>query len=33
MKEAESTKGLLVTKDIEESAQRGSDATEQCIIQ
>ncbi|KAG6797579.1 serine/threonine-protein kinase ULK3 isoform X1 [Apis mellifera caucasica] len=33
MKEAESTKGLLATKDIEESAQRGSDASEQCIIQ
>ncbi|XP_033339552.2 unc-51 like kinase 3 homolog Aduk isoform X2 [Megalopta genalis] len=33
MKEAESTKGLLATRDIEESVQRGSDSFEQCIIQ
>ncbi|KZC08184.1 PREDICTED: serine/threonine-protein kinase ULK3 [Dufourea novaeangliae] len=33
MKEAESTKGLLATKDIEESVQRGSDSFEQCSIQ
>ncbi|XP_060815017.1 serine/threonine-protein kinase ULK3 isoform X1 [Bombus pascuorum] len=33
MKEAESTKGLLATKDIEESAQHASDAYEQCIMQ
>nr|XP_033339552.1 serine/threonine-protein kinase ULK3 isoform X2 [Megalopta genalis] len=33
MKEAESTKGLLATRDIEEPVQRGSDSFEQCIIQ
>ncbi|XP_071873252.1 unc-51 like kinase 3 homolog Aduk isoform X2 [Bombus fervidus] len=33
MKEAESTKGLLATKDIEESAQHASDTYEQCIMQ
>ncbi|XP_031828727.1 unc-51 like kinase 3 homolog Aduk isoform X2 [Nomia melanderi] len=33
MKEAESTKGLLATKDIEESVQRGSDSFEQCMVQ
>ncbi|XP_032666992.1 serine/threonine-protein kinase ULK3 isoform X2 [Odontomachus brunneus] len=31
MKEAESTKGLLATKDIEDSSQRASD--EQCVLQ
>ena len=34
MKEAESTKGLLATKDIEESVQRTSDTSiEQCTMQ
>ncbi|XP_017765550.1 PREDICTED: serine/threonine-protein kinase ULK3 isoform X2 [Eufriesea mexicana] len=33
MKEAESTKGLLATKDIEDSAQRSTDPFEQCIMQ
>ncbi|XP_076277263.1 unc-51 like kinase 3 homolog Aduk isoform X3 [Lasioglossum baleicum] len=33
MKEAESTKGLLATKDIEDSVQRGSYSFEQCIVQ
>ncbi|XP_076474288.1 unc-51 like kinase 3 homolog Aduk isoform X2 [Bombus vancouverensis nearcticus] len=33
MKGAESTKGLLATKDIEESAQHASDTYEQCILQ
>ncbi|XP_076182282.1 unc-51 like kinase 3 homolog Aduk isoform X2 [Ptiloglossa arizonensis] len=33
MKQAESTKGLLATKDIEESVQRGSDFPEQCTLQ
>lgn len=31
MKEAESTKGLLATKDIEDPSQRASD--EQCVLQ
>lgn len=31
MKEAESTKGLLATKDIDDSSQRASD--EQCVLQ
>ncbi|XP_043263578.1 serine/threonine-protein kinase ULK3 isoform X1 [Colletes gigas] len=33
MKEAESTKGLLATKDIEESVQHGSDSPKQCTLQ
>ncbi|XP_076671057.1 unc-51 like kinase 3 homolog Aduk isoform X2 [Andrena cerasifolii] len=33
LKEAESTKGLLATQDIEESVHRGSDSFKQCAIQ
>lgn len=33
MKEAESTKGLLATKDIEEYTQHGTESIEHCIIQ
>lgn len=33
MKEAESTKGLLATKDIEKNNQKTSESQDQCLIQ